>query len=376
MEIRVERSTDPQENSGSWTFPATIVIGVLVVGGLGYFGYTQFRAADAESFKRLNIPMSDYNDAQIYKLSPIVKDYTADYCDPASKIALVDKVRSAGFVELAARLATDHYNRCAKDARFLMIASDNYTELGQYTKALEITERLIQYDPANYSIRFRRGKIYEAMKRFDKALVDYTSTLALLGRPEHVAVSQFYEIASMYAALGKFCEAATPLETYIAFDYVKRRDPQILHLIEEYRAKGNCAQPIQNSNSYVRAQKSGAVLLVKGTVNGVAGTFILDTGASLVSVTRTFAEKAKIPLDPENQTTFATANGITTGILATADSIQLGSEFSTHIPISVMEDKKLRSGDSDQIVGLMGMSFLSRFDVVVKADGVELRSKF
>ena len=38
-----------------------------------------------------------------------------------------------------------------------------------------------------------------------------------------------------------------------------------------------------------------------------------------------------------------------------------------------MEDKILRSGDSDQIVGLMGMSFLSRFDVVVKADGVEFQ---
>ena len=62
--------------------------------------------------------------------------------------------------------------------------------------------------------------------------------------------------------------------------------------------------------------------------------------------------------------------------LLTANSIQLGSEFSTHIPISVMEDKNFRSGDSDQIVGLMGMSFLSRFDVVVKADGVELRRKF
>ena len=142
MEIKFERSTAPQENLDSWTFPVTIVIGVLVVGGSGYFGYTQFKAADADSFKRLNISMSDYNDAQIYKLSPIVKDYTADYCDPASKIALVDKVRSAGFVELAARLATDHYNRCAKDARFLMIASDNYTDLDNIRKRSKLPNDL------------------------------------------------------------------------------------------------------------------------------------------------------------------------------------------------------------------------------------------
>ena len=88
MEIKVRAINRSSRNRGSWTFPVTIVIGVLVVGGSGYFGYTEFRAADANSFKRLNISMSDYNDAQIYKLSPIVKDYTADYCDPASKRSL------------------------------------------------------------------------------------------------------------------------------------------------------------------------------------------------------------------------------------------------------------------------------------------------
>ena len=317
--------------------------------------------------------MSEFNDGQINVLAPIVNTYTADFCDPRSKIQFLDRIKDKGFVELSARLALEHYEKCAKDARFLELASYNYSDLGNYQKALELSDQLVQYDPASPNYRFERGKSYEGMQRFDKALIDYITTLGLFKKIENVAAVQFYEIASMYAALNRFCEAATPLETYLSFDYPKRKSQQIDNLIAEYRNKGNC-QLAKNAPAVLRAKRKGMVLLVQVSINNVPGIFILDTGASMVTVTKSFAVKSHIAVNPENEISFQTANGLTKGILATADSVQAGNAFSTRIPISVMEDHQL--GSADDVVGLLGMSFLSKFDYAVRGETIELNNRF
>ncbi len=305
---------------------------------------------------------------------PILQDYTADYCDPRSKLALLERISSAGFVRLAAQLANEHYQKCAKDPKFLLAAYSYNEQLGEYAKALDVINQLVEWDPANATFRFDRGDLYEKTKRFEKALVDYTSTLDLLGRPEKVAAVQFYYIATMYAELGRFCEAATPLETYISYDPVRRKDPQIDRLISEYRSKGNCKQSASNDSTPVPFRKSGSVLLVEATLNSVKGLFILDTGASLVSVTRSFADKAKLPTGAEDRVVLQTANGISDGFLSTAESIRVGNAYSTLVPVVVVDDAKLRSDDN--IIGLLGMSFLSRFAISVGKDSVELHSRF
>ena len=113
---------------------------------------------------------------QLKKLAPILRDYTADYCDPRSKIPLIKQVSTAGFVRLAAQLATDHYENCARDPEFLEYDFEYNEEIGEYPKALEIINRLIEWDPASAQYRFKRGKLYEDTTRFEKALMDYIST--------------------------------------------------------------------------------------------------------------------------------------------------------------------------------------------------------
>ena len=106
----------------------------------------------------------------------------------------------------------------------------------------------------------------------------------------------------------------------------------------------------------------------------MTGLFVLDTGASLVSVTKSFANKAKLSVAIEDEVTLQTANGVTDGLLATANSIQVGNAYSTFVPVVVVDDAKL--GTEDGVSGLLGMSFLSRFVVKLGKDSVELHSRF
>ncbi len=350
-----------------------------IVGFFGYFqmqrDYEQAQQVNERLFGKLNIAVGDFDEKQVLKLAPILQNYTADYCDPRSKKALLKIISEAGFVKLAAQLANDHYEKCAKNPEFLVLAYSYNKQLGEYPNALEIINQLIEWDPANPTFRFDRGNLYEETKRFEKALVDYISTLDLLGRPEEVAATQFYYIATMYAKLGRFCEAATPLETYVSYDFVKRKDPQLDRLISEYRSKGNCKQQTGNNTiTSVRVRKSGSVLLVEATLNNVTGLFIIDTGASLVSVTRSFANKARISADMEDKITLQTANGLSDGFLATASSMQVGNAYSTFVPVVVVDDAKF--GANDNVIGLLGMSFLSRFTMSVGQETVEFRNRF
>jgi tetratricopeptide (TPR) repeat protein len=129
--------------------------------------------------KKLNITPGDFDEKQLRKLTPILRDYTADYCDPQSTIALLKQIDAAGFVRLAAKMASDHYEKCGKYSDFLELGYYYNDKLGEYQKALEIINRLIELDPASADYRFNRAKTYETMKVFDKALLDQISALDL-----------------------------------------------------------------------------------------------------------------------------------------------------------------------------------------------------
>ncbi len=93
----------------------------------------------------------------------------------------------------------------------------------------------------------------------------------------------------------------------------------------------------------------------------------------MVSITKGFATRSQIPINIEREVTLQTANGLAKGTLASKKTVKVGSALSTFVPVVVVDDKQLSS--DDDVVGLLGMSFLSRFDVKVSKDSVELRSR-
>ena len=101
------------------------------------------------------------------------------------------------------------------------------------------------------------------------------------------------------------------------------------------------------------------------------GTFVLDTGASFVSlVGASFAKKAKIEIEQGSSLRLHTANGIGEGQRGRADTIQLRL---------AQGQERAGRGRGRQRRGLwrtasmacLGLSFLSRFNVTI--DGKTVR---
>ncbi len=101
---------------------------------------------------------------------------------------------------------------------------------------------------------------------------------------------------------------------------------------------------------------------VRGSINGYPIDFMVDTGASVVSVSKRLAKKANLPNGvPAN---FSTASGTVMGEVVTGQSVEAGGIMVDGISVSVGIQ-----GD----VALLGQNFLRRVDVLQANDTMTLR---
>ncbi len=101
---------------------------------------------------------------------------------------------------------------------------------------------------------------------------------------------------------------------------------------------------------------------VRGAINGHPVDFMVDTGASTVSINRDIAQKADLPRGmPAN---FMTANGAVMGEIVSRQTIEAGG--------IVLEDLSVGVGVQGDIA-LLGQNFLRKVDVLQSDDKMVLR---
>ena len=105
----------------------------------------------------------------------------------------------------------------------------------------------------------------------------------------------------------------------------------------------------------------------RGSVNGQPVIFMVDTGASSVSVTDALAARAG--LEGGEPVRFRTANGERDGRMVVADEVRLAS--------LVVRDVRVGTGytGDDSEDALLGQNFLRHFDVQMSGDEMLLRPR-
>src|SRR5450830_1584763 len=124
---------------------------------------------------------------------------------------------------------------------------------------------------------------------------------------------------------------------------------------------------VSASGSLVIPRARDGHFYASGTVNGKPVNFLVDTGASLVTVSEQFARSAGFSAGVP--TTFQTANGALPGRIVSDIPITLG-------PMNV-SGMKVGVGLAGAEVGdaLLGQSFLSKFEIVLSRDPMTLRQR-
>jgi aspartyl protease family protein len=198
------------------------------------------------------------------------------------------------------------------------------------------------------------------------------NTIQLAGASKNVSGEVFYKLSRMYAVLARFCDAIAPIEMYIALDPAKRRTPQTAKIIADYAEKGNCESRYAIGAARVPFAGAADVRTLTVIVNGVPGNLILDTGATFVSITSQFASRARISTEPGNQLTMKTAGGSALAEIGYANSVAVGKAEASGVVVAVHRNADNPFGN--RVDGLLGMSFLSRFNMTLSPNAIELRA--
>jgi aspartyl protease family protein len=279
-------------------------------------------------------------------------------------------MEQAGYPRESARSAQKFGERCGYDHELLEVAYAALTRVGDLAAAVSTASQMIELDQAGGRYRFLRGTAYEGLKNYKAALSDYISALQLFTDLRNVASSEFYRISRMYDAIGRPCDAITPLEMFLSYDVARRQTQQISQMIKEFANKGNCRATYATGSDRVLIPASNVIDVV---INGARGRMIVDTGASMVSITAAFAARARILPDESNPMTFQVVGGTVKSAPGYAQLIQLGNARAANVPVAVSIGNDTAFGP--QVDGLLGMTFLARFDVTLANGALELKPR-
>lgn len=371
-DFRADRYTQPPEKR-NWSFIIAAATSAFIC-GLIFAGYYFYSISDMfdpnKSFYQsmgISLPRSFESYGQS---SRHLAQLRREPCDSLAFDGLVKSMEAAGYPRESA-LAAEAYNHgCAASESMLQSALAAYNRIGDHKEAIRIADQLVQSDSGSPHYRFWRGNAYELAKEYKLALADYKSTLELFTDLSNVSGSQFYQVSLMYDKLGKPCDAIAPLETFISYNVKERQTQQIARLIADYSQRGKCAANYATGSARVVIPPSN---VVEVTINGVRASMIIDSGASAVSMTPEMAARARISPDTTDLVDVKTVGGRMQQASGYAQTIRVGDATAANVPLLIAIGSKDTFGPG--IDGLLGMTYLSRFEVKLSPGLFELKPR-
>ncbi|HEY7241128.1 MAG TPA: TIGR02281 family clan AA aspartic protease [Burkholderiales bacterium] len=128
------------------------------------------------------------------------------------------------------------------------------------------------------------------------------------------------------------------------------------------------AAPVSDHAQVILAAGPGGHFFAEGAVNGKAIRFLVDTGATAISLPASFAQRAGIDFRRGEPGLSSTANGMVSVYRVTLDTVRLGDIEFNSIDAVVFE--------AGLDTALLGMSFLNRVDMRREGDRMTLTRRY
>ena len=163
-------------------------------------------------------------------------------CDHQAIGSLANALAAGGEPRLAATVLMGFSLSCHGTENEQAVAGQLFLKLGDSEKALAVANALTSAKPEIANFHYLRGKALIAAGREAEAVNEYKSTIALSQSPRQVGEWVYLELANLYAALHRPCDAAQTIVNWITIDPATRNTARAHKLVETYAARG-CAVP-------------------------------------------------------------------------------------------------------------------------------------
>jgi aspartyl protease family protein len=322
-------------------------LAVLVVGAYSFY-------ASSAEVNQLRRRYGAYAD-EILRLRHI---WEADRCNLPAGEQLVDLLVESSNAPEARDVAASMASKCPSSTEALVKLFFIQRRLLDLEAAIGTADRVIKLAPFKPEGYAYRAIAREAAGELEAAVHDFRQALKLSPRLLDVPVN----LANVLEKMGRFCEAADPLEQAISYYPGLDNRYEIESRIERLRQQGDCVRSsLAGSEVAVQFDRREEVIVVDARVNAEHdGRFIVDTGASSVVITRGLAEKVGVKDLRKTSPVFVqTAGGVVNAFPARLESIDVNGAEVVDVPVLVCETM------GDDVDGLLGINFLSRFNVSI-----------
>jgi tetratricopeptide (TPR) repeat protein len=168
------------------------------------------------TYKQLGIPSLPRGIERQQQIQNRLSQLSREACYIDAIEGLGRALLDAGYPREAATSLRNFVRRCGSAAEVLPLAHTALERISDFSGTLEVANELVDAAPANGTFRYWRAMAYERTGRFSQAVVDYMNTIQLIGDPKTIFGDVFYKWSKSYAALGRYCDAITPIEMYRA----------------------------------------------------------------------------------------------------------------------------------------------------------------
>jgi aspartyl protease family protein len=326
--------------------------------------------ATAMSRLSINLPA---NVVGIEVVRKPLDDLGRETCDRLAIVKLGLALRTVGRRREAATAQLSFSAVCGGHVPSLKSATSILLDLSDYASAAAAASELIKFEPFDATGYNLRALAYDRGGSPKKAIDDYLTTIELFGNKTNLSSDIYLAVARNYEKLGQFCDAESSVENWVALNPASNNSSRMQAIIADYTAKGRCGSPGSRAEEVFRFPLQKRVIRLPVTVNGVRGIFILDTGATFVSLNAAFAQKAKVQIDQDSKVRMHTANGMADAKRGRATTVQVRSLQAKDVAVIVHDN--VRGSFGDGVDGLLGMSFLSRFKVSIDTQSVRIANR-
>jgi clan AA aspartic protease (TIGR02281 family) len=292
-------------------------------------------------------------------------------CDQQAAYELSKALEHESYRRQGAEALVAFSDRCGGYADGITRAINLLLDVSDYDRSIELAGKLIEMEPNSDNGYFLRAVAYDRGQQCEKAIADYASAIELFADKDKISSVSYEAMSRCYEQLGRYCDAMLPIQNWVAIDPNEHDNDKTRSILKRLSSRGECTYDTTAGKKEEAIRRKGSnVIVVEASINGVKGTFAIDTGASYVTIKKKFAEKAGIALAGE-RIKINTANGTVDAFLTQAKSVKLRSLESLRVQLAVQVDDADDFGDG--MDGLIGMSFLSRFDVAMDSKTLRIR---
>ncbi len=244
--------------------------------------------------------------------------------------------------------------KCGPYERLLWEKFSAHKRLTENDQAIAVATTLMEQDPMDVDYPWWRGELLGAQGKVEEAVADYRLSLSLLPRARSIP---FMLTDALFKA-GRPCEAIEPMNLFLHFHPDQRQSTAVETRLAKL-AEAKCEMTTGEGSAVFRAPVGATAFRGQVKVNGKAtGSFIIDTGASSVVLSQSFADKLGLG-GSLRQVRVRTAGGVKMAKLISLDAVEAQGAKSKRVEAVIIDD----FGED----GLLGLSFLTRFEVQLES---------